>query len=89
MFATVVIVLSQAAIPMPSGVPITLQTFAGALCEYMLGAKYGIGAIGVTSGFVFYSSNSIATALTGDPSQPFRCNGKAANRIEEKSILSK
>ena len=53
MFATVVIVLSQVAIPMPSGVPITLQTFAGALCEYMLGSKYGIGAIGVTSGFVF------------------------------------
>ena len=34
-------VLSQIAIPMPSGVPITLQTFAVALTGYMLGAKLG------------------------------------------------
>ena len=50
------VVLAQIAIPVPLGVPITLQTFAIALCGYLLGAKYGfistviyvtLGAIGV------------------------------------------
>ena len=49
-------VLSQIAIPVPIGVPITLQTFAIALCGYLLGLKYGtastllyiaLGCIGV------------------------------------------
>lgn len=56
MFAAVLSVLSIVAIPMPSGMPITLQTFAVALCGYVLGAKRGmatvmiyilIGAIGI------------------------------------------
>lgn len=56
MFTAVLAVLSILKIPMPSGVPVTLQTFAMALCGYVLGAKKGtlstglyllIGAIGV------------------------------------------
>ncbi len=62
MFAAVLAVLSQIAIPMPSGVPVTLQTFAVALTGAVLGWKLGIvstaiylllGAVGVPvfSGF--------------------------------------
>lgn len=62
MFAAVIAVLSQIAIPLPSGVPVTLQTFAVALAGYTLGMKLGglsalvyvlIGAVGVPvfSGF--------------------------------------
>lgn len=56
MFTAVLAVLSILKIPMPSGVPITLQTFAMALCGYVLGAKKGtastiiyilVGAVGV------------------------------------------
>ena len=41
MFTAVLAVLSILQIPMPSGVPITLQTFAVALCGYVLGRKNG------------------------------------------------
>ena len=62
MFAAVIAVLSQIAIPMPSGVPVTLQTFAVALSGSVLGWKLGavssfvyllVGAVGlpVYSGF--------------------------------------
>ena len=56
MFTAVLSVLSILTIPMPSGVPVTLQTFAVALCGYVLGAKKGtcatliyilIGTVGV------------------------------------------
>ena len=47
MFTAVVIVLAQISIPMPTGVPITLQTFAVALCGYILGAKWGSFSIGI------------------------------------------
>lgn len=46
-FAAIVAILSQITIPMPGGVPITLQTFAIALCGYMLGAKFGTISIAV------------------------------------------
>lgn len=46
-FAAITVVLTFISIPMPSGVPITLQTFAVALCGYMLGMKFGTAAIGV------------------------------------------
>jgi len=41
MFTAVVAVLSQISVPMPSGVPVTLQTLAVALCGYVLGSKRG------------------------------------------------
>lgn len=56
LFAALLAVLSQLSIPMPSGVPITLQTFAVALTGYMLGWKMGtlstviyllLGAVGL------------------------------------------
>lgn len=55
-FAAVMAVLSQISIPLPTGVPVTLQTFAVALCGYTLGVSMGgtalavylaIGAVGV------------------------------------------
>ena len=56
MFVAVLAVMSQLSIPLPSGVPITMQTFAVALTAYVLGAKMGVwvmaaylllGAVGV------------------------------------------
>ncbi len=42
MFTAVLAVLSILQIPMPTGVPITLQTFAMALCGYVLGWQSGV-----------------------------------------------
>lgn len=47
MFAAVLAVLSQISIPLPSGVPITLQTFAVALTAYALGWKRGMLSVGI------------------------------------------
>lgn len=56
LFAAVTAVMSQLSIPTPFGVPVSLQTFAVALCGYFLGAKKGtsamivyilVGAVGV------------------------------------------
>lgn len=44
MFTAILSVLSILTIPMPSGVPFTLQTFAMALCGYVLGPKRGIAS---------------------------------------------
>lgn len=63
MFAAILAVLSQISIPMPSGVPVTMQTFAVALTGCVLGWKKGtmasviyivLGGVGVPvfSGFV-------------------------------------
>lgn len=41
MCTAIIAVLSQLSIPLPSGVPITLQTFAIALTGYLLGYKAG------------------------------------------------
>lgn len=41
MFTAVLAVLSIIKIPMPSGIPITLQTFAVALCGFVMGWKKG------------------------------------------------
>lgn len=41
MFTAILCVLSILQIPMPSGVPLTLQTFAVALCGYVLGTRHG------------------------------------------------
>lgn len=45
LFTAVIAVLSQVAIPMPSGVPLTLQTFAIALCGYVLGWRLSLMSI--------------------------------------------
>ncbi len=47
LFAALIAVLSQIAIPMPSGVPVTLQTFAIALTGYVLGCRRGPAAVAV------------------------------------------
>lgn len=47
MFAAVLAVLSIIEIPMPSGVPITLQTFAVALCGFVLGHQLGAGSAAI------------------------------------------
>ena len=41
----IIAVLSQIAVPMPSGVPVTLQTFAIALCAYFLEVRYSVLAV--------------------------------------------
>ncbi len=46
-FSALLAVFSQISLPMPSGVPVTLQTFAVALCGFVLGMKYGTAALGV------------------------------------------
>ncbi|MCM1154991.1 MAG: biotin transporter BioY [Roseburia sp.] len=45
MFAAVLAVLAQISIPMPSGVPVTLQTFAVALTGVVLSWKLGTASI--------------------------------------------
>ena len=45
--AALTAVLSQISFPMPSGVPVTLQTLAVALCGFVLGAGLGTGAVGL------------------------------------------
>ena len=46
MFAAVIAVLAQVALPMPSGVPVTLQTFAIALTGVVLeGGDGGCGSV--------------------------------------------
>ncbi len=46
-FAALLAALSQISLPMPSGVPVTLQTFAVALCGFVLGARCGAASLGV------------------------------------------
>lgn len=67
MFTAVLSVLSILTIPMPTGVPVTLQTFAMALCGYVLGTKRGtastvlyilLGTVGVP----------VFAGMTGGPS---------------------
>lgn len=45
--AAVLAVMSQISIPLPVGVPATLQTFAAAMCGYLLGPALGTLAVGV------------------------------------------
>lgn len=47
MFAAILAVLSQIAIPMPTGMPVTLQTFAVALTGAVLGGKLAIASTAV------------------------------------------
>lgn len=50
LFVAIISVISQIAIPMPSLVPITLQTLIIALCGYLMGWKIGLC---VTSVYIF------------------------------------
>lgn len=45
MMCAVTAVLSQIAVPMPSGVPITLQTFAIALCGFILTTRCALASV--------------------------------------------
>lgn len=47
MFTAVIAVLSQISVPLPSGVPVTLQTFAIALTGVVLGWKYAVASTAV------------------------------------------
>ncbi len=74
MFTAVIAVLSQISFPLPSGVPVTLQTFAVALAGYVLGAKYGaystaiyiaLGAVGAPVFAGFSGGPGFITSLSG------------------------
>lgn len=74
LFAAVIACLSQIAIPMPSGVPITLQTFAVALTGMVLGWKRAtistvvyvlLGAVGVPVFAGFSGGFGIIIGMTG------------------------
>ena len=45
LFTAIIAVISQASVLIPSGVPVTLQVFAIALCGYVLGTKWSIFAV--------------------------------------------
>lgn len=47
LFAALLGLLSQIAIPLPAGVPLTLQTFSVALCGASLGGPWGACAVAV------------------------------------------
>lgn len=73
-FAALLAVLSQISIPLPSGVPVTLQTFAVSLCGFVLGWKLGglsvlvylaLGAVGVPVFAGFSGGFSAFTGVTG------------------------
>lgn len=74
MFAAVLAILSQISIPMPSGVPITLQTFAVALTGFVLAWKRGtlstlvyilVGAVGVPVFAGFRGGLQVLVSHTG------------------------
>lgn len=73
-FAAIIAVLAQLAIPMPSGVPITLQTFAVSLCAFFLGPiqaavsvliYIGLGAIGLPVFSNLHGGIGFLTGATG------------------------
>ena len=74
LFAAIIAVLSQIAIPLPTNVPITLQTFAVAMAGYFLGWKWGtlssvvyvlLGAVGVPVFANWSGGFGIITGFTG------------------------
>ncbi|MCM1055371.1 MAG: biotin transporter BioY [Bacteroides sp.] len=74
LFAAITAIFSQIAIPMPSQVAVTLQTFAVALCGYCLGAKRGtasilvyilLGAIGIPVFTGFKGGIACIASFTG------------------------
>lgn len=74
LFAAIIAIMSQISIPTPFGVPISLQTFAVALCGYFLGAKKGsaallvwiaVGAVGVPVFSGFKGGFAVLLGVTG------------------------
>ncbi len=72
--AALIAVCSQISFPLPSGIPVTLQTFAVAFAGYFLGNKKGtlsvlifllLGAIGIPVFAGFKGGLSAITGLTG------------------------
>lgn len=74
MFAAVIAVLAQISFPLPSGVPVTLQTFAVALTGVVLGRKLGtmatfiyilLGTVGVPVFAGFKGGLGVIAGKTG------------------------
>lgn len=74
MFAAVLAVISQISLPMPTGVPITIQVFGVALVGAVLGAKLGtmatvvyvlLGAVGLPIFANFHGGISALAGITG------------------------
>lgn len=74
LFAAVIAVCAQITVPMPSGVAFTLQTFAVALCGYLLGPAYGtlsvlvyllLGAVGAPVFSAFHGGFHVLAGKTG------------------------
>lgn len=74
MCTAIIAVCSQIQIPMPSGVPVTLQTFAIALCGFLLAPKFAaaavavylmLGACGVPVFAQFSGGAQVLTGMTG------------------------
>jgi biotin transport system substrate-specific component len=74
MFAAVLAVISQISIPMPTGVPITIQVFGIALTGVVLGWKLGLsatiayillGAVGLPIFSNFQGGVHVLTGMTG------------------------
>ena len=74
MFAAILTIISQISIPMPSGMPITIQVFGVALVGVVLGWKMGIlstlvyifiGAIGLPVFSNFRGGLDVLTGITG------------------------
>lgn len=73
-FTAVLAVLSQISIPLPSGVPVTMQTFAVALCGVVLGWRLAVastavyillGAVGVPVFAGFSGGAQVLVSYTG------------------------
>ena len=74
LMAALTAVCAQITVPMPNGVPVTLQIFAVALAGYLLGPKYGavamlvyllLGAVGVPVFSSFRGGFAVLVGKTG------------------------
>ena len=74
MFAAILAVISQISVPMPSGVPITIQAFGIALTGAVLGWKFGtlatvvyilLGAVGLPIFANFQGGIQVLAGMTG------------------------
>lgn len=74
MLTAVLSVLSILEIPMPSGVPITLQTFAVALCGYVLGHKKGTLSVALYL-FLGFLGVPVFTGMSGGIDKLFGFTG--------------